>query len=88
MVMHRAAAHAHALFDGGYHVSGHSEQKEPVLTQKHHTFNPYKRGHAVPRAAAGAGGGARNCRGEIGRNPPARISFNDGGRDRKRALEI
>jgi len=27
------------LFDGGYVVSGLSEQKEPVLIHKHHTSN-------------------------------------------------
>ena len=27
------------LFDGGYVVSGLSEQKEPVLSHKHHTLN-------------------------------------------------
>ena len=29
----------HVLFDGGYVVSGLSEQKEPVLSHKHHTLN-------------------------------------------------
>ena len=76
------------LFDGPTRVSGQSEHSEPVLTQKHHTLNHTKLGSCPFFAAAKLAAARVNCRGEIGRNPPARISFNDGRRDRKQALEI
>ena len=39
MYVYRPAEACPRLFDGPTRVSGHSEQKEPVLTQKHHTLN-------------------------------------------------
>ena len=51
----RPAPKSFSLFDGQYDVSGQSEHKEPVLRHEHHTFNPYKRGHAEGCATARRG---------------------------------